>query len=89
MRQVDIILKAMLKTDRVWTAKDFQYGENFVGYEATARMSDLVNMYPNLFIITKIGKFRALQINWEEKELIKELQKKYELADFNASNINY
>ena len=63
--------------DKKWTAKDFQYGDNFVGYEASARMSELVNMYPTLFIISKIGRFRALEINWEEKELIKELFKKY------------
>lgn len=79
MRQVDIILKAMLMEKKKWTAKDFQYGEHFVGYEATARMSDLVNMYPELFIVSKIGRFRALEINWEQKELIKELQKKYEI----------
>ena len=81
MRQVDIILKAMLMGDKKWTAKDFQYGEHFVGYEATARMSDLVNMYPELFIVSKIGRFRALEINWEQKELIKELQKKYEISN--------
>lgn len=82
MRQVDIILKAMLMGDKKWTAKDFQYGDNFVGYEASARMSDLVKMYPDLFIVSKVGRFRALEINWEEKELIKELFKKYEINRF-------
>ena len=82
MRQVDIILKAMLMGDKKWTAKDFQYGDNFVGYEASARMSDLVKMYPELFIVSKVGRFRALEINWEEKELIKELFKKYEINRF-------
>lgn len=79
MSQMDIILKAMLENNKEWTAKDFQYGKNFVGYEASARMSDLVKKYPTLFIINKIGRFRSLQINWEEKELIKELCKKYEI----------
>lgn len=82
MRQVDIILKAMLMGDKKWTAKDFQQGENFVGYEASARMSDLVNMYPDLFIVSKVGRFRALEINWEQKELINELFKKYEINKF-------
>lgn len=79
MRQVDIILKAMLENDKEWTAKDFQSGKYFVGYEASARMSDLVKMYPDLFIISKIGRFRSLQINWKEKKLIKQLKKYYEI----------
>lgn len=82
MRQVDIILKAMLMGDKKWTAKDFQYGDNFVGYEASARMSDLLKMYPDLFIVSKVGRFRALEINWEQKELINELFKKYEINTF-------
>lgn len=82
MTQCDVILKAMLMDDKVWTAKDFQYGNNFVGYEASARMSDLVRMYPNLFITYRIGRYRAMEINWEEKELINELSKKYEINRF-------
>lgn len=82
MRQVDIILKAMLMKDKKWIASDFQHGDNFVGYEASARMSELVNMYPSLFIVSKVGRFRALEINKEEKELIKELSKKYEINIF-------
>lgn len=78
MTQCDLILKAMLenKTKKVWTAKDFQSGNYFVGYEATARMSDLKRMYPDLFIVGKEGKFRTLQINWSN-ENIKDLLKKY------------
>ena len=80
MRQVDVILKAILENnDREWTAKDFQSGKYFVGYEASARMSDLVKMYPDLFIINKIGRFRSLQINKKEKKLIKQLKKFYEI----------
>lgn len=82
MRQHDIILKAMLMGDKKWIASDFQHGENFVGYEASARMSELVKMYPELFIVSKVGRFRALEINWEEKELINELFKKYEINRF-------
>lgn len=80
MRQVDVILKAMLENnDKEWTAKDFQSGKYFVGYEASARMSDLVKMYPDLFIVNKIGRFRSLQINKKEKKLIKQLKKFYEI----------
>lgn len=80
MKQVDIILKAMLqnKNKKTWTAKDFQYGEYFVGYEATARMSDLTNMYDDLFIVGKEGRFRTLEINWEYSG-INELLKRFEL----------
>ena len=62
------------KDKTTWTAKDFQYGEYFVGYEATARMSDLMRKYPSLFIIGKDGRFRTLSINWEQDELIRILK---------------
>lgn len=77
MKQVDIILKAMLsnKNKQWWSAKDFQSGENFVGYEATARMSELADMYIDLIKVAKDGRFRILGINWESKELKKALEK--------------
>lgn len=80
LSQCDVILKAMLenKSKRVWTAKDFQSGEYFVGYEASARMSDLVRMYPDIFIVSKDGRFRTLSINWDAGE-VEELFKKYDL----------
>ena len=82
MSQCDKILKAMLMGDKKWTAKDFQYGDNFIGYEASARMSDLLRMYPDLFIVSKEGRFRVMEINWNEVELINELSKKYEINVF-------
>ena len=80
LTQCDVILKAMLENkDKVeWTAKDFQSGKYFVGYEASARMSDLIRMHPDLFIIGKDGRFRTLRINWEEQE-IKTFLKIYDL----------
>lgn len=68
------ILKAMLsnKEKKVWTAKDFQNGKYFVGYEASARMSDLMRMYPGLFIVGRQDRFRTLRINWDY-ENIKEI----------------
>ena len=80
LTQCDVILKAMLENkDKVeWTAKDFQSGKYFVCYEASARMSDLIRMHPELFIIGKDGRFRTLRINWEEQE-IKTFLKIYDL----------
>lgn len=80
LSQCDVILKAMLenKSKRIWTAKDFQGGQYFVGYEASARMSDLSRMYPDIFIVGKDGRFRTLSINWDAEE-IEELLKKYDL----------
>lgn len=81
LSQCDVILKAMLQEkDRVvWTAKDFQKGKYFVGYEASARMSDLISMYPNMLIVGKDGRFRTLSINWDCKDEILEKLKEYEL----------
>ena len=78
LTQCDVILRALLLNENKndWTAKDFQYGEHFVGYEATARMSDLLNKYPNLLIAGKNGRFRTLSINWNNKEEIKREQKR-------------
>lgn len=73
--QYEIILGAMLinKNKSQWTAKDFQSGEYFVGYEASARMSELNKMYPDLFITGKEGRFRTLSIDWTKEKEIKEL----------------
>lgn len=65
--QGDRILKAMLKNKKKvwWTAKDFQSGKYFVGYEASARMSELVKIYPDQLKTGKQGRFRTLALNWE------------------------
>lgn len=83
LTQCNVILKAMLenKDKREWTAKDFQSGKYFVGYEASARMSDLIRMHPNLLKAGKDGRFRTLSVNWNEEEEIKEI-----LSKFNVSN---
>lgn len=78
LTQCDVILKAMLENKaRInWTAKDFQSGEYFVGYEATARMSELARDYPDLIIPGKDGRFRTLSINWECKDQIEAAMKR-------------
>ena len=80
LSQCDVILKAMLenKDKKVWTAKDFQSGKYFVGYEASARMSDLTRLHPELFIVGKDGRFRTLEINWE-----KDLSEYFKVYDLN------
>lgn len=80
MTQCEVILKAMLenKDKEIWTASDFQSGKYFVGYEATARMSDLKRLHPNVFIVGKVDRFRTLKINWEAKET-QELLKRFNL----------
>lgn len=81
LSQCDVILKAMLenRNKNIWTAKDFQSGEYFVGYEASARMSELTKMYPELFIVGKDGRFRTLSINWKQEKEIKEHLERYDL----------
>lgn len=81
LSQCDVILKAMLenKDKSVWTAKDFQSGKYFVGYEASARMSDLIRMYPDLLTTGKDGRFRTLSVNWEKEKEIKEILDSYNL----------
>lgn len=39
------------------------------GYEASPRMSELMKMYEDLFIVGKDGKFRTLSINWDCKDI--------------------
>lgn len=75
LTQCEVILKAMLenKDKEVWTAKDFQSGEYFVGYEASARMSDLIRLYPELLIVGKEGRFRTLSIDWTKEKEIKQI----------------
>lgn len=64
--QHSIILRAMLnnKWKKVWTAKDFQRPPFFIGYEASARMSELMKMYPDILIVGKKERFRTLSVNW-------------------------
>ena len=58
---------------KVWYGKDFQHEPYFIGYEATARMSDLLRMYPQIFIARKDGRFRTLELNMKEEQMIREL----------------
>lgn len=71
MKAYDIILGAMInnKDKKIWKATDFQKEPYFVGYEASARMSELAKMIPEIFTTEKDGRFRTLSINWESEHL--------------------
>lgn len=91
MKQHDIILSAMINNPAkvIWTAKDFQKEPHFVGYEATARMSELAKMIPEIFIVSKQGKYRALSINWGNpvtKEYIALYKEDYVLQTFKSTH---
>lgn len=75
LTQCDFILNTMYNNlhKKVWSAKDFQKDPYFVGYEASARMSDLIRMYPTIFKVGKDGRFRTLELNLEEEDLIKKI----------------
>lgn len=66
--QVQKILNYMRKrTDKEWFyAPDFQEpgmpAEYFVGYEASARISDLVRLHPELVEVKKEGKYRFIRL---------------------------
>ena len=74
LSQYDVILWAMLNNPKKkwWAASDFQSGRYFVGYEASARMSELCSKYPMLIKRDMDGRFRIIGINWEDKDEIKE-----------------
>lgn len=70
LSKIDVIIKSMIdnKNKIFWHAKDFLYGDCFVGYETTALMSRAMKLYPNLFKAVKSGRYRLLALNWDDKE---------------------
>lgn len=77
LTQCDTILKAMLENKKRiwWSAKDFQSKPYFVGYEATARISELVQKYDDLIKVGKDGRFRIISINWDSEDLQEQLKR--------------
>lgn len=67
--QEQIIINARRENpDRVFTAVDFQKGQYFIGYEASARMSDVMHDFPEMVIVGREGIYRTLQWNKDFKE---------------------
>lgn len=75
MKQYNTILKAMFenKDKESWKATDFMQGEYFVGYEASARMSELAKLHSDILIVGKEGRYRTLSVNWEKEKEIFEI----------------
>ena len=76
LTQCEKVLKIMWDNrikKKVWYGKDFQRDPYFIGYEATARMSDLLRMYPQIFIVRKDGRFRTLELDLEQEKFIRDL----------------
>jgi len=66
--QREIILKALIENPRHewWNAKDFQSGKYFVGYEATARMSELLKY--DYIKARYVDRFREIALDWQYKD---------------------
>lgn len=66
--QREIILKALIENPKHewWNAKDFQNGKYFVGYEATARMSELLNL--PYIRVRFVERFREIALDWQYKD---------------------
>lgn len=81
LNQYDTILLCMLENKETewWSASDFQEGKYFVGYEASARMSELAYKYPMLIKTMKYGRFRLIGINWEDEQEVKEQKERIEM----------
>jgi len=65
----DITRVFFVPDKRFWLASDFmkpELGELFVGYEATARLAELVSDYPDMFETERQGRFRAVRIKFED-----------------------
>ena len=64
LTQCKTIIKIMLDHPEKewWYASDFQKSPYFVGYEASARMSDIIREYPSLVDVDRDGRFRILRI---------------------------
>ena len=81
LSQHDTILWGMLNNPQKewWSAVDFQHGEYFVGYEATARMSELVMKYPTLVKRDMQDKYRVIGIYWENSQEVKEQKERIQM----------
>lgn len=69
MTQHSNILATMIRSDakKWWLPMDFMRPgmENFVGYEASARLSELGKLYPDMIESRRAGKFVERRISWE------------------------
>lgn len=70
-------------TKQWWLASDFmkpELGDLFVGYEATARLAELIGDNPDMFETERQGRFRAVRVRFETgKEWYKGISPKLQL----------
>lgn len=73
MTQHEKILAVMVrnKAQEWFYAPDFQrpgmHADLFVGYEASARMSELIKDYPELVQYKREGKYRYIRVRYENR----------------------
>lgn len=81
--QRDTILKAMIEKPKKewWNAVDFQSGRYFVGYEATARMSELLEL--RFIKVRRVDRFREIALDWSYKDDILEI---YDIIKMKEAN---
>lgn len=74
MTQQNRILRIILTNPRkkYWGTRDFQRGKFFIGYEAGARLSELVNKYEFIKSI-RDGKYRYVYVDWKYQKEIMEV----------------
>lgn len=72
----ETILKALIENPtKTFTAKDFMDGKYFIGYEASARMSEIARLYFEILEIGKEGRFRTLRLRQDNQSRINEIKK--------------
>lgn len=88
MKQRDKLLKIMLTypNKKVWYAKDFQTAPCFIGYEATARMSEVADIYSDIIITGKDGRFRTLSVDWSKEKEVQDIKTILEEIDDGETN---
>lgn len=92
MKQVEKIFALMCHNrykKQWWYPPDFMQqsnGDFFVGYEASARLSELADKYPDMVESVRHGKYMLRRIRWENRdqwidqlpENLKEIEAKYD-----------
>lgn len=69
--QHDKIIEKMLSFPKIewWKPQDFMQDDKwFVGYEASARLSELAKMYPEMIESKQDGKYKARRLKLENSQ---------------------
>jgi hypothetical protein len=88
------ILKLMLRKKDIqewFYPQDFmkpELGDLFVGYEASARLSELFKKYPNMFERKREGKYKITRFKFEDLVLITKIYPE-EIVELIRGELNY